>query len=315
MDTTVHQETNNSDKTVGNTPGAVAISGASGLVGSALAAALERDGTRVLRLSRRSGPGVVTWDPAEGVSDPSSLEGLRGVVHLAGENIASGRWTDAQKQRIRDSRVEGTRNLCRSLGTLKSPPGVFVCASAIGFYGDRGDELLDESSPAGQGFLADVCQEWEAAAQEAAATGARVVQTRFGVVLSKEGGALQKMLTPFKMGVGGRVGSGRQYWSWVALPDVVGSIRHALATESVTGPVNVVSPQPVTNAEFTKVLAKVLHRPAFFPMPAAAARLALGEMAEELLLASARVAPRTLEESGYAFQFSELEAALRDALQ
>jgi len=301
--------------TTDNQPTTVAVSGASGLVGAALCAALRQDGLRVIRLSRSPGPETVVWDPERGVPDAGPLEGVHAVVHLAGENIASGRWTDSQKKRIRDSRVAGTRNLCRSLGALKSPPKVFVCASAIGYYGNRGDELLDESSPAGTGFLADVCREWEAAAAENAPGGSRVVQTRFGVVLSKDGGALQKMLTPFKMGVGGRIGSGKQYWSWVALADVVGSIQHALKTDSLSGPVNVVAPQPVTNAEFTKVLASVLHRPAIFPMPAVAARLAFGEMADELMLASARVAPRKLETSGYTFRFRDLEGALRDALK
>lgn len=295
--------------------GSVAITGASGLVGRALASDLELARTSVIRLSRRSGPGVVAWDAEQGILNPQALDGLETIVHLAGENIASGRWTAARKQRIRDSRVEGTRNLVRSLEKLASPPKVFVCASAIGFYGDRVDELLDENSPPGTGFLAETCREWEAAASEATARGTRVVCARFGVVLSKEGGALQKMLLPFKLGAGGRIGSGRQYWSWVALSDVVGAIRHAIVTATLAGPVNVVSPQPVTNAEFTKVLARVVHRPALFPMPAAAARLALGEMADELLLASARVLPRKLESSGYRFLFSDLETALRDALR
>ena len=295
--------------------GSVAVTGASGLVGAALIRALDAGGTPVLRLSRRPGPGTIEWDPSQGIADPSQLEGVAAVVHLAGENIASGRWTDAQKRRIRESRVDGTRNLVNSLSKLSSPPRVLVCASAIGFYGDRGDELLDESSPPGTGFLADTCREWEAAADVARAFGARVVQTRFGVVLSKEGGALQKMLLPFKMGAGGRVGSGKQYWSWVALPDVVGAIRHAIATTSLLGPVNVVAPNPATNLEFTKALAKVLHRPAIMPMPAPMVRLAFGEMGDELLLASARVVPRKLESSGYAFEYRELEGAIRDAVK
>jgi len=295
--------------------GVVAITGASGLVGRALTTALESAGTSVIRLSRRSGAATVTWDPALGITDPQALAGVAALVHLAGENIASGRWTDAQKRRIRESRVAGTRNLVLSLGRAPSPPRVLVCASAIGFYGNRGDEMLDESSPSGAGFLAKVCREWEAAADEAKRLGTRVIQTRFGVVLSKEGGALKKMLLPFKLGAGGRVGSGQQYWSWVALADVVGAIRHAIATESLSGPVNVVAPQPATNAEFTKTLAKVLHRPAIFPVPAAAARLVLGEMADELLLASARVVPQRLNASGYVFQFRDLEAALLDAVE
>jgi uncharacterized protein (TIGR01777 family) len=311
----MNSSTNNEqDRPAAGTDSAIAVSGATGLVGSALAAALEQDGIRVLRLSRRPGPGVVAWDPARGLADPGQLEGVRAMVHLAGENIGAGRWTATQKQRIRDSRVDGTRNLVRSLGAAKSPPRVFVCASAIGFYGDRGDELLDESSPGGTGFLAETCREWEAAAAGATAIGARVVCARFGVVLSRDGGALQKMLLPFRLGGGGRVGSGRQYWSWVSLPDVVGALRHAIGTESLSGPVNVVSPEPATNLAFTKALAGVLRRPAVIPMPAALARMALGEMAEELLLASARVLPRKLEASGYEFEFPDLVAALRDAL-
>jgi len=294
--------------------GAVAITGATGLVGSALAQSLESGGTRVIRLSRRPGPDTVVWDPAQELVDLKPLEGLQAVIHLAGENIGGKRWSVAQKRKLRDSRVTGTRNLSRGLARLSTPPKLLVCASAIGFYGHRGDELLDESSPAGTGFLADLCREWEAAADEAARVGTRVVNARFGVVLSKDGGALQKMLLPFKLGVGGRIGSGRQYWSWVALPDVIGAIRFAITTQSLNGPVNVVSPQPVTNAEFTRVLAKVVHRPAVFPMPAPAARLALGEMADELLLSSARVVPRKLESSGYQFQFNDLERALRTVL-
>jgi uncharacterized protein (TIGR01777 family) len=293
----------------------VAITGATGLVGSALAERLPQAGMRVIRLSRRPGPETVVWDPAQELTDAGPLEGLQAVVHLAGENIGGRRWSAEQKRRLRNSRVEGTRNLARSLGRLASPPQVLVCASAVGFYGDRGDELLDESSRAGTGFLADLCREWEAAADDASKLGIRVIQTRFGVVLSQDGGALQKMLLPFKMGAGGRIGSGRQYWSWVALPDVISAIRYAISTPSLAGPVNVVSPQPATNSDFTRTLAKVLHRPAVLPMPAALARLALGEMADELLLASARVVPRKLEASGFTFQFSDLESALRDALK
>lgn len=293
----------------------VAITGATGLVGSALAEKLQQAGTRVIRLSRRPGSETVVWDPSRELTDVSPLEGLQAVVHLAGENIGGRRWSADQKRRLRDSRVEGTRNLVRGLKRLASPPQVLVCASAIGFYGDRGGDLLDESSAPGTGFLADLCREWEAAADDALDLGIRVVKTRFGVVLSKDGGALQKMLLPFKLGVGGRVGSGRQYWSWVALPDVIAAIEYVISTPSLSGPVNVVSPSPSTNAEFTRDLANVVHRPAIVPMPAIAARLALGEMADELLLASARVVPRKLEASGFKFEFSHLESALRDALK
>lgn len=293
----------------------VAITGATGLVGSALVESLQNDGVRVIRLSRRPGVDTVVWDPAGELADPSPLEGVPVVVHLAGENIGGKRWTSEQKLKLRDSRVEGTRNLVRSLGRLATPPQVLICASAIGFYGDRGDEVLDESSRTGNGFLPELCQEWEAAADLAAGMGTRVVKARFGVILSKKGGALQKMYLPFKLGLGGRIGSGRQYWSWVALPDVIDAIRFAIDTPSLDGPVNVVSPQPVTNAEFTRTLAKVIRRPAVFPMPATAARLAFGEMADGLLLGSARVVPHRLEASGFEFQFGELGSALRDALK
>jgi uncharacterized protein (TIGR01777 family) len=298
-----------------NSMASVAITGATGLVGLALADRLKANGTRVIRLSRRAAPETVVWDPAQELADVGPLENLHAVVHLAGENIGGRRWSDEQKRKLRDSRVTGTRNLVRSLARLKSPPQVLVCASATGFYGDRGDEILDESSPSGTGFLADLCREWEAAADEASQLGIRVVKTRFGIVLSKDGGALQKMLFPFKMGVGGRIGSGEQHWSWVALPDVIAAIQYAMATPSLSGPVNVVAPIPPTNAEFTRTLAHALHRPAIFPMPAVAARLALGEMADELLLASTRVVPRKLEASGFTFEFSHLETALRDALK
>jgi len=298
-----------------NTTASVAITGATGLVGSTLADRLKQAGTRIIRLSRRPGPETVVWDPAQELSDVGPLENLQAVVHLAGENIGGRRWSDEQKRKLRDSRVTGTRNLVRSLARLKSPPEVLVCASATGFYGNRGAEVLDESSPAGTGFLADLCREWEAAADEASQLGIRVVKTRFGIVLSKDGGALQKMLLPFKMGVGGRIGSGKQYWSWVALADAIAAIQFALATPSLSGPVNVVAPDPSTNAEFTRDLANVVHRPAIFPMPAVAARLVLGEMADELLLASTRVVPRKLESSGFKFEFGHLEIALRDALK
>jgi uncharacterized protein (TIGR01777 family) len=255
------------------------------------------------------------WDPQSGFITPQRMNGTGAIVHLAGESIASGRWTRDKKDRIRRSRVEGTRTISAALAQLDQPPPVMVCASAIGYYGDRGEDVLDEWSEPGAGFLADVCREWEAATAPASEAGIRVVHVRFGVVLSRHGGALQKMITPFKLGVGGRVGSGRQYWSWIHLDDVIGGIVHAIAHSVLSGPVNVVGPHPATNAEFTQVLARVLRRPAVMPMPAFAARLALGEMADELLLSSARVLPRKLEQTAYAFAFSDLEAALRQELK
>lgn len=292
----------------------VAITGATGLVGTALVKDLETSGQRPLRLVRgrsRASNDETAWDPAHGFAEPDRVNGLQAVVHLAGESIASGRWTEAKKRRIRDSRVVGTTTLCRALTALPGPPRVLVCASAIGFYGDRGDEILDESSSPGTGFLPDVCREWEAATEIAAGAGIRVVNARLGVVLSRRGGALKSMLLPFQLGAGGRVGSGRQYWSWIDLDDVVAAIRHSIESDGVYGPVNLVSPHPATNAEFTKVFGKVLRRPTIFPMPAFAARLALGQMANDLLLASARVIPRKLQETGFEFRFTDLAAALR----
>jgi uncharacterized protein (TIGR01777 family) len=297
----------------------VAVTGASGLIGSALARFLSNDGHRVILLVRGAAgggedPSRVHWDPGTGVEDAAQLEGLDAVVHLAGENIASGRWSAARKAEIRRSRVDGTRRLAESLARLSNPPKVLVCASAIGFYGDRGDERLDEKSAAGSGFLPDLCREWEAASEPAAAAGLRVVHLRFGVVLTPAGGALKQMLPPFQFGVGGKVGNGSQFMSWISLDDAVGSILHTLRTDSLAGAVNSVAPAPVTNAEFTRVLARVLGRPAIFPVPGFAARLVFGELADALLLGSARVIPARLDESGYRFQHPELEGALRSLL-
>lgn len=294
----------------------ILVSGSTGLIGSALVPALRSAGHDVSRLVRSESTkeDEIFWKPSAGQIDGESLAGFDAVVHLAGENIGSGRWSEERKRRIRDSRVEGTRLLSEALAELQTPPGLLVSASAVGFYGDRGDEVLDEDSPPGTGFLADVCREWEAAADAARERGVRVVHTRFGVVLSREGGALAKMLMPFKLGLGGRVGSGKQYWSWVALDDLIGAVQHTIAHEELSGPVNVTAPNPVTNREFTKALGRVLGRPTVFPLPAAVARLALGEMADEMLLASTRAVPKRLSASGYRFQHAELEAALRHAL-
>jgi uncharacterized protein (TIGR01777 family) len=295
----------------------VAVTGSTGLIGTALVDALEAEGHVVHRLVRRpvcDEQHELHWDPAAGQIDAAALEGVDAAVHLAGESLAAHRWTEAFKHRIRDSRVRGTRLLCDALAGLAAKPGVLVSASAVGYYGDRGDEIVDESSAPGRGFLADVCQQWEAATQPARDAGIRVVNLRLGVVLSPRGGALAQMLTPFNLGAGGVIGSGRQYLSWVALDDVVSAIRFALRTATLAGPVNAASPQAVTNREFTKTLGRVLGRPTLFPMPAFAARLAFGEMADEMLLGGARVEPRALMSAGFAFQFPELESALRHLL-
>ena len=249
-----------------------------------------------------------------GTIDTAGLEGVDAVVHLAGESVM-GRWTSAKKARIRNSRVQGTRLLSETIAGLPGPPGVMVCASATGYYGDRGNELLREESDPGSNFLAGVCREWEAAADPARAAGVRVVHPRFGIVLSPEGGALGTTLPIFKLGGGGRIGSGRQYWPWIAVDDVVGATIHALDSESFRGAVNVTVPDPPTNEEYTKTLGYVLGRPTVFPLPAPAARLALGQVADELLLASQRVEPARLRESGYSYRYPELEGALRYLLE
>ncbi|CAA9401762.1 Cell division inhibitor [uncultured Rubrobacteraceae bacterium] len=289
----------------------VLVSGATGLIGSALTPELEARGHRVKRLTRtpRSGEDI-SWDPDAGAID-GDLAGTDAVVHLAGESIAEGRWTQEKKRRILESRQRGTRVLAEKVAGLPEPPSVMVSASAIGYYGDRGNELLTEESEPGGLFLSRVCREWEAAAEPAREAGVRVVHPRFGIVLSTEGGALGSTLPIFKLGGGGKIGSGRQYWSWVSLDDVVGAIVHAIDTDALNGPVNVVAPTPPTNAEYTKVLGSVLGRPTFFAVPAPAARVALGGMADELLLASARVEPVRLQETGYTFRHPDLEGALR----
>ncbi len=295
----------------------VLISGRSGLVGSELASFLTSGGHSVAGLTRspEKNENTVAWDPAEGTIDSAAIEdqGFNAVVHLAGETI-QGRWTKAKKRRIRDSRTEGTRLLCESLAALENPPQTLVCASATGYYGDRGDEELTEASPPGESFLADVCQEWEAACEPAREKGIRVVNVRIGVVLTPKGGALSKLLTPFKLGGGGKVGDGKQWWSWVAIDDLIGIIHHALTNDDVSGPINATTPNPVTNKEFTKTLGKVLSRPTIIPLPGFAAKIMLGEMADELLLASAKVLPQRTLESGYDFRYPELEPALRHLL-
>ena len=295
----------------------ILVSGSTGLVGSALVPALQSSGHEVVRLVRSSSSdrGSVTWDPMSGHLSTANLEGIDAAVHLAGENIAARRWTPAQKARIRESRVAGTRLLAETLAKLKKPPKTLACASAIGFYGDRSDQRLNEDSPPGTGFLSDTCREWEAAAKPAVDPGIRVVHLRTGLVLASQGGALAKMLTPFRLGIAGIIGSGRQYMSWISLDDLVAVISNSLSNETLRGPVNAVAPNPVTNYEFTKTLGRVLRRPTLFPMPAFAARLAFGEMADGLLLASTRVEPKRLLDSGFRFRFPELEAALVHAVQ
>jgi uncharacterized protein (TIGR01777 family) len=297
----------------------VAVSGSTGLVGSEVVASLSTAGHEVVRLVRRSpapGEKAVRWDPAKGEVDAAGLEGFDAVIHLAGENVGAGRWTPARKAAIRDSRVNGTRLLCDALAGLARPPKTLVCASAVGYYGDRGGETLAEESPPGTGYLAEVCQEWEAASAPAARKGIRVVALRIGMVLSPEGGALPRMLPLFRAGLGGVLGGGRQYVSWVALDDLPNILLHALQRGDLTGPVNAVAPRPVTNREFTVALGKVLARPTPLPVPAFALRLAVGrEMADALLLASARVVPRRLEETGYRFRFPELGGALHHLLR
>ncbi len=299
----------------------ILVSGSSGLIGSAFLRFLREQGhsaTLLRRPETRLHPeqkfGYMGWDPDNGHLDAEGIHRMDAVVHLAGENIAGGRWTASRKARIRDSRVKSTRLIAESIASRPQPPKVLVSASAIGFYGDRGDELLDEESPAGKGYLAEVCQAWEAATEPAQKGGIRVVQVRIGVVLDPNGGALGKMLLPFRLGLGGVIGSGRQYWSWVHVNDVVGAIWHAIATESLSGPLNAVAPTAATNQEFTKTLGGVLGRPTILPMPALAASLALGEMAKALLLASARVTPKRLTDTNYKFRYPDLEGALKNLL-
>ncbi|MFI5367362.1 MAG: TIGR01777 family oxidoreductase, partial [Candidatus Binatia bacterium] len=295
----------------------VAVTGSTGLVGSALIPFLTTGGHRVTQLVRPQTTGkadAVLWNPAAGTIDAAGLEGLDAVVHLAGESVAGARWSEAVKARILESRRRGTTLLCETLARLRQPPKVLVSASAIGYYGDRGDEMLLEDSHSGDGFLASVCRQWEAATVAADQAGIRVVHLRIGVVLSPAGGALKAILMPFKLGAGGRLGSGKQYMSWISIDDLIGAILHVLRTANLSGAVNTVAPQSVTNAEFTTVLGRVLQRPTLCAVPAFAARLAFGKAADEMLLASARVQPVQLQTTNYVFRHVELEAALRHVL-
>lgn len=296
----------------------ILMTGGSGLVGTALATELRASGATVNRFVRpesKAAQGDVTWNPATGEGNFACAEGADAVVNLAGASIGGGRWTSKRKALLRSSRVDLALQLIAALARLKTPPKIFVSASAIGYYGDRGEESLTEASPSGQDFLAALSRDWEAAATKAEQFGARTVILRFGIVLAKNAGALPQMMMPFKMGVGGRIGSGKQWMSWVALDDAIAAIRAAIADASMRGPVNIVAPNPARNAEFTKTLARVLHRPAIFPAPAFALRLLLGEMADALLLSSQRVVPQKLMEQGFRFQYAELEPALRRALE
>lgn len=293
------------------------ISGSHGLVGTTLINSLVSPDHDVYRLVRHyaESDSEIEWSPDRYSIALARLEGFDAVVHLAGESIAEGRWTEEKKKRICESRVKGTRLLGDALANLSNPPKTFISASAIGYYGDRGDEVLTEKSEPGKDFLSEVCVEWEQATALAAEKGIRVVNCRFGIILDATGGALAKMLPPFRMGVGGKVGSGKQWMSWIALDDVIGGIKFALANDSIKGPVNFVAPAPVTNAGFTKTLGKALARPTIFPIPAFGVRLLFGEMADALLLSSQRVESAVLQSSGYLFKYAQLDNALRHALK
>jgi uncharacterized protein (TIGR01777 family) len=293
----------------------IAITGATGMVGQALAAALRASGHGVVPVSRRPISGGVRWDPARGEIDAFSLEGMDAVVHLTGENLAAGRWTAGAKRRIWESRTRSTQLLSETLAALAHPPATLLSVSAMGYYGARhGDEWLDETMPPGDDFLAKLCVAWEGAADPARAAGIRVVHPRLGMILAKDGGALAKMLPPFRLGLGGAVGSGKQWMSWIAIDDVVAGLLHAITNEAMSGPVNYVTAGPVRNVAFTRTLAKTLHRPAFLAAPAPLLRLALGEMADLTLLASLRVSPARLVESGFEFRYPELGRALEHLL-
>ena len=291
------------------------MTGASGFVGTALVKHLTANGHEPLPLGRtRSSANGIVWNPDTGEIEAERLASIDAVIHLAGESIASGRWTAAKKQRLINSRLKGTHLIAETISKMSRPPSVLVSASAVGYYGDRGDEILREESAPGRGFLADLCVQWEAATEPATRKGIRVVHPRLGIVLARHGGVLGKMLLPFKLGVGGKVGSGDQYMSWITLDDLCSILLHCAQASNLHGPVNAVTPNPVTNLEFTKALGNALSRPTIFPLPAFVARTALGEMADELLLSSARVEPRKLIVSRFGFRHPQLGAALRDIL-
>jgi len=294
----------------------VVVTGSSGLIGTALTDELRRRGDEVVRLVRREpGPGEVPWDPARGEIDAAALEGADAVVHLAGVGIGDSRWTEAHKRAVLDSRVQGTTLVARTMASMADKPRVLVSASAIGYYGDRGDDVLTEESRAGTGFLTDVVRQWEGATAAAEDAGVRVAHIRSGLVLSPAGGALKQMLLPFRLGAGGRIGSGRQWWSWIAIDDEVGAILHVIGADALRGPVNLTAPNPVTNAEFTKTLGRVLGRPTLLPTPTLALKVLFGgDAVEEMFLGGQRVVPAMLQASEYEFRHSALEPALRTLL-
>jgi uncharacterized protein len=296
----------------------ILITGASGLIGKALQESFIQRGHELLLASRKDSKNAneIKWDIENGFADPSKLEGVDAVVHLAGENVSGGlRWSDEKKKAIRDSRVLGTRNVVDAMAAMSEKPKVFIASSAIGFYGDRADEIMTEASSAGTTFLSEVSTAWEAESRRAEDLGVRTVLLRTGIVLAKEGGALAAMLTPFKFGVGGVVGSGKQWMSWISLEDMVGIINFAIDHENIRGAVNAVAPSPVTNDEFTKALGEVLYRPTFVPLPAFAVNMVFGEMGDALLLASTRVIPKRIEDAGYKFQYTDIRKAIEQAVK
>ena len=294
----------------------ILITGASGLVGTELQRSFAAQGYEMLLASRKEPTDEqhIQWSIEDGFADPEKLEGVDVVVHLAGENVSGFRWTDEKKKAIHDSRVLGTRNVVNAISKLKKRPKVFVASSAVGFYGERGDEEVTESSAAGDNFLAGVCKEWEAESRRAEDAGIRTVLLRTGIVLSKDGGALATMLTPFKLGVGGVVGNGKQWMSWISMDDEIDVINFAIDNENIRGAVNAVSPHPVTNQEFTKTLGEVLYRPTFIPLPEFAVSMIFGEMGDALLLASTKVMPKRLEDAGFEFKYPELKPAIEHAV-
>ncbi|HEV2730917.1 MAG TPA: TIGR01777 family oxidoreductase [Terriglobales bacterium] len=293
----------------------ILVSGVSGPIGGALVPSLKASGYSVTRLVRGkpAGEGQIAWNPLQPLA-PESVSGFEAVIHLAGESVV-GRWTEAKKRRILESRALGTRHLAEALAKSPKRPRTLISASASGYYGNRNDEILRENSSSGTGFLAEACRQWEGATKAASEAGIRTVNLRIGIMLSASGGALQKMLLPFRMGVGGNMGPGTQWWSWIHIQDLVGAVHHILKSDLIQGPVNAVAPRPVTNTDFTKTLGSVLSRPTVFPMPAFAARLVFGQMADELLLASQRIEPAKLISTGYPFRYPDLRRALENLLK